>query len=133
TAAETAEFFTALGLEWPLTRQQQDRLVPVVAAALAAGWEPRALAEFAGGNTTGVRSPDAVLTARLSAAELPSPSPPTPRRPPCAAAPRGDPATRFLPDEPGYPGPIGGCAVPCPRCGVPAARQRAPAVAEMSG
>ena len=33
---------------------------------------------------------------------------------------------RFLPDELGYRGTIGGRAVPCPYCGSLAARQRAP-------
>jgi len=37
-----------------------------------------------------------------------------------------DPVTRFPLDELGYPGTIGGRAVPCPRCGSPAVRQRAP-------
>lgn len=37
-----------------------------------------------------------------------------------------DPAIRFMLDELGYPGTIDRRVVPCPRCGSPAARQRAP-------
>jgi hypothetical protein len=74
-AAEAEEFFTALGPRWLLTTRQRKRLVPAVRAALAAGWEPRALAEFAGANTAGVHSPYAVLRSRLSPGELPAPRP----------------------------------------------------------
>jgi len=45
----------------------------MAAAALGAGWDPAALAAFVGANTAGVRSPAAVLAARLSPAELPAP------------------------------------------------------------
>jgi hypothetical protein len=45
-----------------------------VRAALGAGWVPQAPAAFNGANTTGVRSPYAVLAARLSPAELPPPT-----------------------------------------------------------
>jgi Helix-turn-helix domain len=131
-AKGVGEFFTALGPTWPLTARQQARLAPAVAAALAAGWEPRTLAGFAGGNTSGVRSPYAVLAARLSAAELPAPPLAALRRPPWCGESRCDPVTRFLLDERGYPGTIGGRAVPCPRCGAPAARQRAPARTDVS-
>jgi hypothetical protein len=75
-AAETAgagEFFAALGPRWLLTVRQRRRLAPSVAAALAAGWTPAALAEFAGANTAGVRNPYAVLAARLSPDALPAP------------------------------------------------------------
>lgn len=65
------EFFSRLGPSWPLTDSQRRRLVPKVAAALAAGWDPQALAAFVGANTAGVRNPAAVLAARLSPAELP--------------------------------------------------------------
>jgi hypothetical protein len=73
------EFFTRLGPGWPLTSQQRRRLAPMASAALEAGWDPAALAAFAGANTAGVRSPYAVLAARLSSAELPAP--PGRRRP----------------------------------------------------
>ena len=67
------EFFTRLGPGWPLTGHQRRRLAPVAAAALGAGWDPAALAAFVGANTAGIRSPAAVLAARLSPAELPAP------------------------------------------------------------
>jgi hypothetical protein len=76
------EFFTALGADWQLTAAQQARLAPAVAAALDAGWAPRALAAVAGANTSGVRNPYAVLAARLSPAELPPPHTRRPSRPP---------------------------------------------------
>ncbi len=129
-AAGTGEFFSELGQAWPLTRRQRDRLAPAVTAALAAGWTPVALARFAGVNTGGIRSPYAVLAARLSPAELPAPPAPAQRRPPWCGEPGCDPVTRFLLDERGYPGAINGRAVQCPRCGAPAARQRAPAGTE---
>jgi Pirin C-terminal cupin domain len=50
------------------------RLAPMVAAALESGWDPAALATFASANTAGIRSPAAVLAARLSLAELPAPA-----------------------------------------------------------
>jgi len=68
------EFFAQLGPDWPLTDLQRRRLEPMAAAALAAGWAPAALAAFVGANTAGIRSPAAVLAARLSPAELPAPS-----------------------------------------------------------
>jgi hypothetical protein len=67
------EFFSRLGPDWPLTDGQRRRLEPLLANALAAGWDPAGLAAFVGANTTGVRSPAAVLAARLSSAELPAP------------------------------------------------------------
>ncbi len=81
-AAEAEEFFAALGPRWPLTARQRKRLVPAIRAALAAGWAPRALAEFAGANTAGVRSPYAVLRSRLSPGELPAPPARQAPRPP---------------------------------------------------
>jgi hypothetical protein len=121
------EFFTALGPRWPLTAGQRNRLLPAVAAALTAGWEPGPLARFAGANTDGIRSPYAVLAARLSSTELPAPPAAAQRRPPWCGEPECDPMTRFLLDERGYPGTVNGRAVPCPRCGTAAARQRTPA------
>ena len=67
------EFYAELGTRWALTARQRRRLAPGVAAALARGWDPQDLAEFAGANTAGVRSPYAVLAARLSPGELPAP------------------------------------------------------------
>jgi hypothetical protein len=67
------EFFIRLGPGWPLTDRQRRRLAPMAATALEAGWAPSALASFVGANTAGVRSPYAVLAARLSSAELPLP------------------------------------------------------------
>lgn len=70
---QTAEFFDALGLAWQLTAAERSRLSMAVRAALDAGWTPQRLAQFAGLNTDSIRNPYAVLTARLSAAELPPP------------------------------------------------------------
>ena len=67
------EFYAELGTRWALTARQRRRLAPGVAAALARGWDPQDLAEFAGANTAGVRSPYAVLAARLSPGALPAP------------------------------------------------------------
>ena len=67
------EFFERLGPDWPLTNSQRRRLTPTVAAALATGWDPAALAEFVRANTAGVRNPAAVRAVRLSPAELPAP------------------------------------------------------------
>jgi hypothetical protein len=70
TCANEIEVFVAeLGPDWPLSARQIDRLTPAIAAALADGWSPAALAEHVGSNTAGVRNPYAVLTARL--ADLP--------------------------------------------------------------
>lgn len=68
-----SEFFARLGPGWPLTGGQRERLTPAVAAALSLGCAPVKLAQFVGGNTAGIRSPAAVLAARLSLAELPGP------------------------------------------------------------
>lgn len=51
-----AEFFAALGDQWPLTAAQQSRLVPALMSALTGGWTPLALAGWAAANTGGVRS-----------------------------------------------------------------------------
>src|SRR6185312_17012395 len=69
----TVGFFARLGASWPLTDHQRQRLAPLATAALDAGWDPSALAAFAGANTTGIRNPAAVLAARLSPTELPAP------------------------------------------------------------
>ena len=68
------EFFARLGPGWPLTDRQRTRLAPMVDAAVAAGWGPATLAAFVSANAAGVRNPAAVLTARLSPAELPAPA-----------------------------------------------------------
>jgi hypothetical protein len=75
------EFFIALGADWRLTAAQRARPAPALAVALNAGWMPQALATLAGANTTGVRNPYAVLSARLSPAELPPPHGQRPTRP----------------------------------------------------
>jgi Helix-turn-helix domain len=112
----TGEFFTALGAAWRLTAAQRARLAPAVTAALSAGWAPRALAAFAGANTSGVRNPYAVLAARLSPAELPPPHTRRPSRPPwCGEC---DQATRIL-------GFDGDAPRPCPHCKLSAPRQQA--------
>jgi hypothetical protein len=63
-------------------------------AALEAGWMPHALAAFTGANTAGMRSPCAVLAARLSPAELPPPRGPRLARPPWCG--QRDQVTRML-------------------------------------
>jgi hypothetical protein len=102
------EFFARLGPGWPLTGLQRTRLAPLAAAALADGWKPAALAAFVGANTAGVRSPAAVLAARLSAAELPLPPGRTvARRPWCGSC---DERTRRVERADGADGGR------CPRC-----------------
>ena len=107
-AGKVSEFFTALGPRWALTTRQRSRLAPAVAAAQLAGWSPTGLAEFAGANTAGVRSPYAVLAARLSPGELPAPPGKPPPTPPwCGHCNR---ATRRLEHADGAD------AGRCPRC-----------------
>jgi hypothetical protein len=76
------EFFAALDPAWQLTLVQQGRIAAAVRTALLSGWPPRALAAYVGSNTTGVRNCYAVLTARLSTAELPAPPRRRSSRPP---------------------------------------------------
>ncbi len=106
--AGAGEFFDRLvGMSprWLLTTGQRGRLAPAVAAALAGGWPPAALAEHVGANTAGIRNPGAVLAARLWPAELPPP--PVRRRPPwCGEC---DQVTRMLDFD-------GDAPRPCPHC-----------------
>ena len=76
-----------------LTGEQRARLSPAAETALSSGWTPAALAAFTGANTEGVRSPFAMLTARLSPAELPPPPGRRPARPPWCG--QCDQATRM--------------------------------------
>ena len=76
------EFFAGLDPAWQLTLVQQSRIAAAIRTALISGWTPRALAAYVGSNTTGVRNCYAVLTARLSPAELPAPPGPRSSRPP---------------------------------------------------
>ena len=102
------EFFAALGDGWRLTAAQRTRLAPAVTTALDMGWTPQALAAFTGASTDGVRNPYAVLAARLSSAELPSPPGQRPARPPwCGEC---DERTRRREDA------HGGDAGRCPAC-----------------
>jgi Helix-turn-helix domain len=102
------EFYAELGTRWALTARQRRRLAPAVAAALARGWDPQDLADFAGANTAGVRSPYAVLAARLSPGELPAPPGRRPSLPPwCGRCNNG---TRRLEQADGADGGR------CPRC-----------------
>ncbi|MPY80872.1 MAG: hypothetical protein GEV04_21030 [Actinophytocola sp.] len=66
-----AEVLAGLGPDWPLTQGQRRRLAPMVATALDAGWRPGALIEHLAANPDGVKSPAAVLAARLH--DLPQP------------------------------------------------------------
>lgn len=70
-----ADVLTALGPEWPLTSKQSRRLAPKVSAALAAGWTSRPLIEFLAANPEGVKSPAAVLAARLNDLPVPREAP----------------------------------------------------------
>ena len=100
------EFFAALGSGWRLSAAQRVKLAPAVTAALEQGWARSALAAFTGANTSGVRSPYAVLAARLSLAGLP-PRPGRSARPSwCGEC---DQTTRML-------GFHGDAPRPCPRC-----------------
>ncbi len=100
------EYFAALGTSWRLTAAQCARLAPAVTAALDAGWTPQALAAFTGASTDRVRSPYAVLAARLSPAALPAPHARSARPPWCGEC---DEVTRML-------GFDGDAPWPCPRC-----------------
>ena len=115
-AAEAGEFFdqlAALSPQWLLTGAQRSRLTPAVAGAIGAGWAPRALAEYTGANTAGIRNPGAVLAARLTPTELPPPA--AARRPPwCGTC---DQRTRMLDYD-------GDAPRPCPRCNPTAAASR---------
>lgn len=68
-AAESAKDIDAvlngLGPAWQLTPKQRQRLAPKVVEALAAGWSARKLSAHLGANPEGVKSPAAVLSARL--------------------------------------------------------------------
>jgi hypothetical protein len=88
------------------TPTQRLKLARAVALALEAGWTPSALAAFTGANTDGVRSPYAVLTARLSPAELPPPPARSARPSWCGPC---DQVTRMLDYH-------GDAPRPCPRC-----------------
>ena len=99
-----------------LTSRQRARLAPAVETALGSGWTPAALAAFTGANTEGVRNPYAVLTARLSPADLPVPRGQRPVRPPWCG--QCDQATRML-------GFDGDTPRPCPRCKPATAASRA--------
>ena len=99
-----------------LTCEQRARLSPAVGTALSSGWTPAALATFTGANTEGVRNPFAVLTTRLSPAELPPRPGQRPARPPwCGEC---DKATRMF-------GFDGDAPRPCPRCKPAATASRA--------
>jgi hypothetical protein len=101
------EFFAALGDDWRLTGAQRARLAQSIVAALDAGWAPRHLARFVGANTDGIRSPCAVLAARLSPTELPTPNDKCTVRPTwCGLC---DQRTRMLDFE-------GDSPRPCPAC-----------------
>jgi len=113
-AAEVGAFFDALAGHsslWMLTAAQRLKLAPAVVPALAAGWTPARLAEFAGASTAGIRNPFAVLTARLSQAGLPpsGPSRSAGRPPWCGHC---DERTRMLNFDSDAPR-------PCPRCKTP--------------
>jgi Helix-turn-helix domain len=103
---QISEFFAALGGAWRLTEDQRGRLAPAVEAALDMGWTPQRLASVTGANTSGVRSPYAVLATRLSPAELPGPAARSVRPPWCGAC---DQVTRMLDYH-------GDAPRPCPRC-----------------
>ncbi|GAA2760014.1 hypothetical protein F4554_005588 [Actinopolymorpha rutila] len=69
--AGVATVVQALGPEWRIGPQAVERLTPVIRSALDAGWTEDKLANHLRENPDGVRSPYAVLAARL--ADLPIP------------------------------------------------------------
>jgi len=76
---ESDRVLAQLGAEWRLGTRSAERLTPALRSALASGWTPEALAAQLGKDAAGVRSPYAVLAARL--ADLPAAPPSRPRRP----------------------------------------------------
>lgn len=97
-----------LGPRWAVTSGQRQRLVPMVAAALANGWTRDALVAYLAVNADGVRSAFAVLTTRLG--DLPA-AKPVPLGPPpwCGHCDGPEPAQRFVPTPDGK-------LARCPRC-----------------
>jgi hypothetical protein len=89
-----------------LTAAQRMKLAPAVAAALAAGWIPAGLAEFAGASTAGIRNPFAVLAARLSGSRA------NPAGEAAAWCGQCDDRTRMLDFD-------GDAPRPCPHCKTP--------------
>lgn len=69
--SKAIEVLTGLGPAWPLSPNQRRRLTPKVAEALESGWTTALLIEHLGANPEGVKSPAAVLAARLD--DLPKP------------------------------------------------------------
>ena len=111
--AQMDEFFGALGSAWRLSPKQRNRLAGPVGAAFRRGWRPRDLAAFVGSNTIGVRSPYAVLEARLRPAELPEPrNKPAARSPWCGQC---DEQTRLVEQDLNEYG-VAGSLRRCPRC-----------------
>ncbi|MGW5364453.1 hypothetical protein [Actinopolymorpha pittospori] len=78
--AQAAAVVEALGSRWRLGRHAIERLAPAIDAALDAGWTSESLAAHLRESPEGVRSPYAVLSARL--ADLPSPPALRPERRP---------------------------------------------------
>lgn len=68
---EAVELLAGLGPDWRLSPGQRRRLAPLVSAALATGWTKAALTAHLAANPDGVKSPAAVLAARLN--DLPDP------------------------------------------------------------
>ena len=62
---DAVEVLAGLGPSWPLTAGQRRKLTPKVSAALAVGWSKPALSAHLAANPDGVKSPAAVLGARL--------------------------------------------------------------------
>ncbi|MBE1603754.1 hypothetical protein HEB94_000602 [Actinopolymorpha pittospori] len=89
--AQAAVVVEALGPRWRIGRRALRRLEPEICAALGAGWTAESLAAHLRESPEGVRSPYAVLSARL--ADLPSPPALRPERPPWCG--QCDEATRM--------------------------------------
>jgi len=79
TMDEPDRVLEQLGAEWRLGARSAERLKPAIRSALASGWMPTDLAAQLGNSADGVRSPYAVLNARL--ADLPDAPAPRPKRP----------------------------------------------------
>jgi hypothetical protein len=64
-ASPARQVLAQLGPQWRLGTRSVERLEGLIASALDAGWEMAALAAHLGANSDGVKSPYAVLAARL--------------------------------------------------------------------
>jgi hypothetical protein len=109
--SRAAAVLARLGPKWRLSPRQVHWLAPRVSDALTAGWTEYRLVEHLSTNSDGVRSPAAVLAARLD--DLPSDHGDRAtggrRSPWCGLCDGPDPHERFVATDDGR-------LTPCPRC-----------------